>query len=561
MLRIRSTQSESTMSYLKQAGWRLFLGVGVVLAAAYYLAPPSAAKLVVWPIIGVASAAAIVLGTLWHRPTSPAAWYLMAAAQISFTAGDTLYNIRARVLHSGQVFPSIVDLCYLLTYPLLIAGLLLLIRRRSPGRDAASLIDAAMITIGIGLLSWIFLISPYVRADLPLLQLLVAVAYPLGDVLLLAVAVRLAIGAGRRTLAWWLVATAMVGVLAADSLFVFQQVNGTWQVGGPVDLGWIVFYVCWGAAALHPSMVALSTREQPPVRLTTPRLLFIGAAALLAPVVLTVQWLRGVTIDSGMIASVAAVLFVLAAARMWDLSSQVAIGRERARSIDRILHVRQGEQARVARDLEDGPIHWLKGAMGKLGQARTYASQTDPGRADGILQELEDGLTQQIHHLRAQLGILRSAALEQLGLLGAITSQAESFTATSGVLCTVEAKQEDIDENLPPYVQRVLYHVAREALSSIDRDGHPVERIMLSLNSEGHYLRLSITVFGEGLEESRLRTTALDSMREWVEMVAGGRLAVVPGPTTVILVELDRQQLIMRERESPAASSNGSHIG
>jgi len=548
------------MSYLKRASWRLFLGLGVVLAAAYYLAPPSAAKLVVWPIIGVASAAAIVLGTRWHRPASPAAWYLLAAAQLSLTAGDTLYNVRVRVLHSGQVFPSIVDLCYLLTYPLLIAGLLLLIRRRSPGRDVASLIDAAMITIGIGLLSWTFLISPYVRADLPLLQRLVAVAYPLGDVLLLAVAVRLAIGAGRRTLAWWLVATAIVGVLAADSLFVFQQFNGTWQVGGPVDLGWIVFYVCWGAAALHPSMVALSAPEQPTVRLTTPRLLFIGAAALLGPVVLTVQWLRGVTIDSGMIASVAAVLFVLAAARMWDLSSQVAIGRERARSIDRILHVRQGEQARVAVDLEDGPIRWLSGAMGKLGQARTYASQADPGRADGILQELEDGLTRQIHHLRAQLGTLRSAALEQLGLLGAITSQAESFAATSGVPCVVEADQEDIDENLPPYVQRVLYHVAREALSSIDRDGHPIEGIMLSLNSEGHYLRLSITVYGEGLEKPRLRTAALDSMREWVEMVAGGRLAVVSGPTTVILVELDRQQLITRDRESPAASSNGSQI-
>ncbi len=548
------------MSYLKRASWRLFLGVGVVLAAAYYLAPPSVAKLVVWPIIGGASAAAIVLGTRWHRPASPTAWYLMAAAQISLTIGDTLYNVRVRVLHSGQVFPSIVDLCYLLTYPLLIAGLLLLIRRRSPGRDAASLIDAAMITIGIGLLSWTFLISPYVRADMPLLQRLVAVAYPLGDVLLLAVAVRLAIGTGRRTPAWWLVATAIVGVLAADSLFVFQQFNGTWQVGGPVDLGWIVFYICWGAAALHPSMKALSTPEQPTVRLTRPRLLFIGAAALLAPVVLTVQWTRGVAIDTGMIASMAAVLFVLAAARMWDLSSQVTIGRERARSVDRILRVRQGEQARVARDLEDGPIRWLNGAMGKLGLARTYTSQTDPVRADEILQELEDGLTQQIHHMRAQLGILRSAALEQLGLIGAITSQAESFAATSGVPCAVEANQEDIDEILPPYVQRVLYHVAREALSSIDRDGHPIDGIMLSLNSEGHYLRLSITVHGDGVEPPRLRTAALDSMREWVEMVAGGRLAVVSGPTTVILVELDRQQLIRRDGESPAASSNESQI-
>ena len=31
-----------------------------------------------------------------------------------------------------------------------------------------------------------------------------------------------------------------------------------WHDGNPFDLGWIVFYSCWGAAALHPSMRELS---------------------------------------------------------------------------------------------------------------------------------------------------------------------------------------------------------------------------------------------------------------------------------------------------------------
>src|SRR6266511_3523736 len=104
-------------------GWRIWLGVGVGLCAAYYLAPPAPAKLVVWPVIGLSSAAAIVVGARWHRPTPAVAWYL-------------------------------------LTYPMLILGLVLLIRRRSPGRDIPSLIDAAIITIGVGLLSWVFLIAP-----------------------------------------------------------------------------------------------------------------------------------------------------------------------------------------------------------------------------------------------------------------------------------------------------------------------------------------------------------------------------------------------------------------
>jgi signal transduction histidine kinase len=544
------------MSYLKRASWRLFLGLGVVLAAAYYLAPPSAAKLVVWPVIGVVSAAMMVVGTLRYRPSSPLAWYLLAGGAVALTTGDTLYNIRVRLLHSGQVFPSIVDLVYLAGfYPLVIGGLLLLIRRHQPGRDLPSLIDAAMITIGLGVLSWIFLISPYVRADLPLPQRLVAVAYPLGDVLLLAVAVRLAIGTGRRTLAWWLVATAIIGVLAADSLFVFKQFNGTWQVGGPVDLGWIVFYVCWGAAALHPSMVALSAPEEPTVRLTTPRLLLIGAAVLLAPVVLIVQWIRSVTMDTVMIASVAAVLFILAAARMWDLASQVAIGRERARSVNRMLRVRQGEQSRIAVELEDGPVRWLNDAAAKLRLARAYVDEIDPRRAEAILQGLEDGLSRTISGLRNQLGILRSAPLEQLGLIGAISNQAETLSSTTGIPCTVEA-EEGVDSGLPPDVQRVLYHVAHEALSTIGKEAHAVARVLLSLTSESHRLHLLIRVDGNGPMRPTLRSAALDSMQEWIEMIAGGHFSVLPGQSTVILVEFDRQQLAMPDRQSPAATSN-----
>ena len=72
------------------------------------------------------------------------------------------------------------------------AGLLLLIRRRSPGRDWASLVDAAIVTIGLGLLSWVFLISPYTHdASLHLGTKLVSIAYPLGDILILGVAVRI----------------------------------------------------------------------------------------------------------------------------------------------------------------------------------------------------------------------------------------------------------------------------------------------------------------------------------------------------------------------------------
>ena len=88
---------------------------------------------------------------------------------------------------------------YLLTYPLYAAGLLIFIWWRTPHRDRRSLIDAMTLTAGLALLSWTFLILPYVHnPDLSWLQKIVAIAYPLGDVLVLAMIARLlAPGAAR----------------------------------------------------------------------------------------------------------------------------------------------------------------------------------------------------------------------------------------------------------------------------------------------------------------------------------------------------------------------------
>src|SRR5206468_12111466 len=100
-------------------------------------------------------------------------------------------------------FPSVADVVYLAGYPFLAAALVLLIRGRSPRGDWASLIDATVVAVGSGLLVWVFLVEPYVRdGSLTLLERLVSIAYPAGDVLLIALAARFAVTPGRRTVAF-----------------------------------------------------------------------------------------------------------------------------------------------------------------------------------------------------------------------------------------------------------------------------------------------------------------------------------------------------------------------
>jgi diguanylate cyclase (GGDEF)-like protein/PAS domain S-box-containing protein len=312
--------------------WKWYLLAGCLLSAVYPLVPPAPAKLVVWPAIGWSAVAAIVVGVRRHRPDGQIAWYLLALGIATFIVGDDLYSFRNFVQHDDVPFPSYVDVVYLAMYPLLIVGLVLLIRRRSPGRDRASLLDAAIITCGAGLLSWVILIVPYFRSqDIGVLERLTSIAYPLGDIALLAMIVRLAVGSGRRPISFWLLAASIVQLLIADALYGYLNLAGLWHEHNVVDGGWIAFYVGWGVAALHPSMRELSARSSGSPRVSRRRLLLVGSAALIPPAVLFVEQLNGEVVDGAAIAVTSAILFVLVLARTSGLAGEVSEKRSEAR--------------------------------------------------------------------------------------------------------------------------------------------------------------------------------------------------------------------------------------
>ena len=83
-----------------------------------------------------------------NHPRQRLPWYLVATGQALFVAGDVITYNYERFFGNAPPFPSIGDLFYLSVYPFLIAGVLMLVRRRSPGRDRASLIDSLIIAVG-----------------------------------------------------------------------------------------------------------------------------------------------------------------------------------------------------------------------------------------------------------------------------------------------------------------------------------------------------------------------------------------------------------------------------
>ena len=316
-----ATRSQYLMTQTRvcRRAWWLYLVVVLPVAVLYLGGPLNAGP--VFNLIGFSGAIAILIGVRTHRPAARLAWYLLAAGLGFFVAGDVLSHNYAALFGTSLPFPSAADAVYVGgVYPCTVAGLVVLIRRRNPGRDWAGLLDAMIVTIGLGLLSWVFLISPYDHdSALQLGTKLASMAHPLGDILLLGVAVRMAIGGGRRDSAYYLMVGAIAAMLVTDSIYGWIQLHGSYTPGDPLDGGWILYYVLFGAAALHPSMKSVSSPTAKKVHITRGRVVGISVAALIAPIVEMLKTSIHGDSDAIVIGAATLVMFALVVVRMIGL--------------------------------------------------------------------------------------------------------------------------------------------------------------------------------------------------------------------------------------------------
>jgi diguanylate cyclase (GGDEF)-like protein/PAS domain S-box-containing protein len=364
--------------FRRETVWLWYLAAASVMTAAYLFVPPFKGYAGLINLIGLMSPLAIAVGIRMHRPKATLAWSLLFLGQLLYVAGD-VYTYSYPALLGGSVgFPSPGDAIYLLVYPALFTGLLLLVRRRNPRGDRAAVIDSLILTVGFALLSWVFLVAPNIHlSGLSLLAKLVSVAYPLGDVLLLAALIRLAVDNGRRTTSFYLLAASTVALLATDCAYNYALLAGTYNHQLIYDVGWIAYLVLWGAAALHPSMRQL---EEPTpgarVRLTRVRLGLLALACLIAPGVHFAQDIN--SIDLLVVISASAGLFLLVVARMAGLV------RQEERAAAREASLRQAGVVLVAaggrENVNEAVVAAARELVGQEAKVRLVLWEEDGGR-------------------------------------------------------------------------------------------------------------------------------------------------------------------------------------
>jgi len=534
-----------------------WLAGSAVVLLGYLLAPTGTVKTYGFLVIGFSCIAVSSAALRRTRSLTGPWWWLLGGLACLF-GGDAIYTVLSVRGGTELPFPSLADAVYLLAYPVMAVGLLRLVRARTGGSDRGNLVDASIVTVSAGVLSWVFLMAPQAAdGEMSLPAKLVSLAYPLGDVLLLGVLARLALLPGRAHPVLRLLAVGLFVLVAADTAYGVTVLSGTYSEGGLIDVGFLVWYVLVTAAVLHPQMGELT---QPLVlqhqRLSYLRLAALTGASLLPPVLLAVQSWRGAALEVPVVVGATIALFLLVLIRMTGLVHEVDDARralqatlcelqaaqaERRGLLDRTLRAAEEERKRLAAELHDGPIQRLIGLGYCLDRAAIALQRSDAETAARLVQTLQTELSDETRGLRRVMASLRPPALEQRGLLRAVQDHLTDFAARTGVRVQTELQA---GQPVNPNVETALFRVVQEATRNVEKHAR-ASSLHVALIPHQRGLRLQVSDDGCGFDPAaRLESVdaghyGLIGMRERVEM-AGGTWTLIssPGGGTTVSAEL-----------------------
>jgi diguanylate cyclase (GGDEF)-like protein len=232
--------------------WQAILAAGLIVLGLHYLGHLSVGGsrlyetwfyegLELFAALGCLARAALVRA-------ERSAWLFIGAGLLATTVGDILYDFW---FGGSPPFPSAADIGYLSFYPLLYVGIALLLRRRVSTFSASLWLDGLVAATATGALCASVIVEVVVNSTHgSRLVVLTNLAYPLGDVLLLALIVFVfSISRWQPGRAWALIAAGLLLNGVGDAVFLYGTAVGTYVEGTYIDLAWPVSLVLLALAA------------------------------------------------------------------------------------------------------------------------------------------------------------------------------------------------------------------------------------------------------------------------------------------------------------------------
>jgi signal transduction histidine kinase len=327
-----------------------FLAIGLLAVGPYFALPMGNVQNGYYDVIGGATVLALVAGARLHRPATSWPWFLFAAGTALFVGGDIATESANTGLNSTET-----EVLYLAGYPLLAAGLLILLYRAGGHHRLAALGEAGVTTFAFATFQWVYITRPLLDSGVSVVDS----AYTSADVVLLAGLAGFFVSAAWRKPAFFLLVGGVAALLVGDEILSLVYPTSYYN-GAPVDAAWLVSYVLFGTAALHPTMRELSEpRRRPGLRVSSWRIALLGAALLTPTTILLIQWARDKALEAPAIFSATVAISVLVLMRLTGMLRALERIRMREREMRgevesaRMLLAAQNEQLREADRLKD----------------------------------------------------------------------------------------------------------------------------------------------------------------------------------------------------------------
>ena len=225
-------------------------------------------------------------------------------------------------------------------------------------------------------------------------------------------------------------------------------------------------------------------------------------------------------------------------ARLWEELKQ----KEHARSelLKKVISAQEEERQRIARELHAEMAQGLTALIMGLGRLEQTVPEM-PAATAGLVDSVMAFASRALADTRRLIVDLRPPVLDDLGLIPAVRTLAETRLEEQGV--TVSVETDHLDEGLPAHLKVTIFRVLQEAVSNCARHSQ-AKTVRIRMRADSERFQAVVEDDGIGFDPSTIRQATdgkiplgLLGMKERASLL-GGTLDVrssTRGGTTVVL--------------------------